>query len=190
MANQPTEPNGSESDNALATRAHHDSAALGELYWRYANPIFQYCYRGSGNRAVAEDLTSTIFLTVVNKIERFQGGNFRSWLFTIARNTLIDLYRTEQRLITLQIKEDAIDPGDSPEAVAFAHEDIHTVRELLAILTNEQRDVVELHLAGLNATEIADVLGKRHDAVRALQSRALARLRAHVRENAIEWSAL
>ncbi|CAN5664546.1 ECF family RNA polymerase sigma factor SbrI [soil metagenome] len=179
-----------ESDAALAIRARKDSDAVGQLYWRCANPIFQYCYRATGNRAIAEDLTSTIFLTVVDKIDRFHGGSFRSWLFTIARHAVIDRARTEQRLVPMPVGHDPADPAHSPEAIVLANDDALTVRELLGVLSEEQREVVQLHLAGLNAAEIADVLGKRHDAIRALQSRALVRLKTFVRENAIQWSAL
>jgi RNA polymerase sigma-70 factor (ECF subfamily) len=179
-----------ESDAALAIRARQEPEAVGQLYWRYANPIFQYCYRATGNRAIAEDLTSTVFLTIVDKIDRFQGGSFRSWLFTIARHAVIDRARTEQKLVPMPVGHDEIDPAHSPEAIVLANDDALTVRELLRVLTDEQREVVQLHLAGLNAVEIADVLGKRHDAIRALQSRALARLKTFVRENAIQWSSL
>lgn len=180
----------SESDATLAIRARREPDAVGELYWRYANLIFQYCYRATGNRAVAEDLTSTIFLTVVGKIDRFHGGSFRSWLFTIARHAVIDRSRAEQKLVPLPVGHDPIDPDRSPESIVLANDEALTVRELLEVLTDEQREVVQLHLAGLNAAEIADVLGKRHDAVRALQARALARLKAFVRDNAIQWSVL
>jgi RNA polymerase sigma-70 factor (ECF subfamily) len=68
----------------------------------------------------------------------------------------------------------------SPEALALATDDARTIQVLLAHLSADQRDLLELRLAGLTDAEIARALGRSHGAVRTSQYRAIARLRALV----------
>jgi RNA polymerase sigma factor (sigma-70 family) len=68
----------------------------------------------------------------------------------------------------------------SPEALALATDDARTIQVLLAHLSADQRDLLELRLAGLTDAEIARSLGRSHGAVRTSQYRAIARLRALV----------
>lgn len=73
-----------------------------------------------------------------------------------------------------------IDPEDgapTPEEIVLAHERRYSVRRLLDHLSPLQREVVELRLAGLTGIEVADALGRNHGAVKAIQFRAIARLR-------------
>lgn len=176
------------SDEALAASARRNPDDMAELYRRYVATVFQFAYRRTGERASAEDLTSQIFLTMVARIDRFNGGSFRAWLFTLARNAAIDRYRALKPSFPLDPEFDVPDESSDPEKFAIIRDEQRTVRELLGRLSPDQRSVVELHLAGLNAPEIGQVLGKRSDAIRALQSRALASLRSMVKANEEIWS--
>jgi RNA polymerase sigma-70 factor (ECF subfamily) len=80
----------------------------------------------------------------------------------------------------------------SPEDVVLQDEDRLSVAGLLAHLTPDQRQIVELRLAGLNGNEIAEVLGRSRGSVDTAQSRAITRLRAvfaHERANGMESEA-
>ena len=69
------------------------------------------------------------------------------------------------------------DAAPSPEELALAADDHRLMHDLLSRLKTEQRELLELRLAGLTDAEIARVLGRSHDAVRKAQSRAIGILR-------------
>lgn len=93
---------------------------------------------------------------------------------------MIDSYRTRATPWPLAAAGEVIDEALTPEEAAVMADQSDRVRRLVASLPPAQRAVVELRLSGLTHREIAEVLGRSHDAVRTLQSRALARLRAVV----------
>lgn len=73
------------------------SEAFNELIDLYANRCFGFFYRLSGSRDTAEDLTSELFVKLVEKIGSWQGSSFDSWLFTIAGNLFKDHLRNQYR---------------------------------------------------------------------------------------------
>ena len=165
------------SDEALARAAVQDREAFAALYRRHVADVYRYCHRRLGTRERAEDATATTFERALAGIATFRRGPFRAWLFTIARNATVDAYRRAPRDVPLIDGFDWPDDAPGPEETAAARDDASWVRGLLAHLTGDQREVVELRLAGLTDQEIGRVLGKRHGAIRTIQHRALKRLR-------------
>jgi len=108
----------------------------------------------------------------------YRGRSFRAWLFSIAHNTVIDLWRRQRPERPLDDAFHTPDTGPSPEEFALAGEARHTLRTYLVQLSPDQRTVVELRLAGLTGAEIAAVLGRSEGAVKLLHFRAINRLRA------------
>jgi len=168
------------SDDDLVAAAKMDRAAFAPLYRRYVDPIFRYCHRRLGSREAAEDATSIVFAKALAALPRYRDGSFRSWLFTIAHNTIVnDLRAAEIRTVRpLETALDLVDGASGPEAIAIGAEDQRTVQRLLARLPAHDRHLLELRLAGLTGAEIAQVLGRSHGAVRVAQFRAIARLRS------------
>ena len=99
-------------------------------------------------------------------------------LNAIAHNVLIDLYRARYGAGPLDDAMELQDQAPSPEDAAIAGERARTVTALLDQLSLEQRQVLELRLAGLTSREIGEVLGKHPNAIDQLQYRAVRRLRA------------
>ncbi|MGI8478178.1 MAG: RNA polymerase sigma factor [Thermomicrobiales bacterium] len=168
-------------DARLVRTAQADPQAFGHLYDRYVGLVYRYCQRRTFDPVAAEDATSQVFLKALAALPRFDpaGGSFRSWLFAIAHNVVADQGRERLRRpqSPLEAAESVVDPAPSPEEEAERGERRLSVVAALALLTGEQRRVVELRLAGLGGPEIAAVLGRSEVAVRAMQRRALLRLR-------------
>jgi RNA polymerase sigma-70 factor (ECF subfamily) len=163
-------------DEALVASAKRNPAAFAPLYQKYVRPIYGYCYQRLGTHELTEDATHQVFVKALAALPRYRADSFRGWLFTIAHNVVADAYRRRPTM-PLDAAWDVPDSGWSPEDAALMADGGHRLQRLLAQLTPDQREVVELRLAGLNGPEIAIVLGRRAGAVRATQLRAYRRLR-------------
>lgn len=136
-----------------------------------------------------DGLTNDVFVQVHRNLRTFDGDDhgFRSWLFTIAHHRMIDDRRRTNRQPAVQrdiTGDDEVGLGDVEED-AFAMLAHDHVRDLVAVLSPDQRDVVLLRIvADLSVEEVARLLGKREGAVKALQHRALAALRRHLDDGA------
>ncbi|MGH2807616.1 MAG: RNA polymerase sigma factor [Actinomycetota bacterium] len=144
-------------------------------------------YLGARGAASPDDLTGDVFLHLVRSIDSFEGdeGSFRSWVFTVAHNRLIDSVRYEKRRPAEPVSDDrlqALGPRypDPAEHVSVSLE-VERARRLIARLTPDQQDVLLLRLFGdLTFEEVAATLGKRVVAVKALQRRGLAALQREI----------
>lgn len=137
-----------------------------------------------------EDVAGEVFLQIFRDLHRFEGGEskFRSWVFTIVHHRVIDARRRANARpctpVELSGLEDAM-PGVSIEDEALLAITTEELEAFLAPLTEEQRSVLLLRVVGgLTLPEVAEALGKQHESVRGLQKRALARMRAAVKDPA------
>jgi RNA polymerase sigma-70 factor (ECF subfamily) len=157
--------------------------AFERLYTSLAGQVASYL---RWHRASDPDgLTNDVFVQVHRNLTTFEGDvhGFRSWLFTIAHHRMIDDRRRANRQPPVQrgiAAEDEVGLGDVEEDAfaVLAHDE---VRDMLAVLSPDQRDVVLLRIvADLSVEDVARMMGKREGAVKALQHRALAALRRHL----------
>ena len=163
---------------ALVAAAMRDRKAFGPLYARYANPIYKYCFAQLSDRQAAEDATSLVFTKALDGLPRFHGGSFRAWLFAIARNVVTDQFRARRFDAPLEAAEAVAAPGATLDDLAADADRDRSLWALLAELTPDQRQVIELRLRGLAGPEVAVVLGRSHAWVKVTQFRAIERLRA------------
>lgn len=157
------------------------AAAQGGAPWAFEriftalSPVVTGYLRAQG-AAEPDDLTSEVFVAVLRNVHRFAGdeAGFRSWVFTIAHRRLLDERRGLARRPTAVALSDGHDlpgPDDVEDAVDRALRD-EWVRAMCDRLAPDQRDVLLLRLVGqLKVDEIAGLLGKSPEAVKALQRR-------------------
>jgi RNA polymerase sigma-70 factor (ECF subfamily) len=157
-----------------------DREAFGKLYQLYLDKIYRFIYfRVDQQKELAEDIAADVFVKAWSKIETFKKqtkGSFQAWLYMIARNTVIDTYREAKKSVRL---EEYIpdEKANHEEKILFALE-IDEAKNAIKKLTQEQQDVLILKFVNdVSNKEIATILGKREDAIRALQYRALKELR-------------
>jgi RNA polymerase sigma-70 factor (ECF subfamily) len=166
------------SEEATQVRlAKRDRQAFAPLYLRYFDRVYAYCYRRLGGPEEAADATSVVFARALASLSSCREEAFRSWLFAIAHNVLIDEYRGRRPSGSLDEASEVIDRGPGPEEIAIEGETKRTVSDLLSALSDDQRQVLELRLAGLTSKEIGQVLDRHPNAVDQLQFRAMTRLR-------------
>lgn len=178
LATTVTDPEGPD-DEQLAARAAHDFGAFTQLYERYLEPVYRYVRSQTRDRATAEDLTAQVFFKALNAAGTFKGeGSYRSWIFTIARNT-VATWRAERKKTLVPIEEITHHPDPAPSAptLAIASEDRALLWKAVARLPDAQREVVRLrYRRDLTIEEIARLTRRSTGAVRVLLHRARVRL--------------
>jgi RNA polymerase sigma-70 factor (ECF subfamily) len=176
------------SDEELARRAQTgDRQALGELYDRHHENIFKFILVRVGHQPLAEDLTGEVFVRMLDGLPRYRamGIPFSAWLYRITRNLLTDHYRKEGRYVMTplgQIEDNDLEQSNPPSAVE-RRLTLERIQRALARLDRLEADVIVLRfLMGLSLKEAAQALEKSVSAIKALQHRGLASLRAALRE--------
>ena len=154
--------------------------ALEELYLLHFDRIYSYLHMNVGNRHDAEDLTTQVFVKMLESIGKFRwrSAPFSAWLFRIAHNLAMDHFRANKRW---QPEEEVPepDPGEGSAAEQEALESIgrQSMLELIQKLSHEQQQVLTLRfLFDLPNADVAAILDKTEGAVKSLQHRALASL--------------
>ncbi len=160
-----------------------NSEAYGQLYELYFTPIFRYIYLRVRDKEKANDLAQTVFLKVFTALPNFKEQNKSplAYFFTVARNAVIDFWRTKKDVGVDDfdaIIERTIDEDASPQKSYEKNENQELIQSALQELTDIQREVITLkYLSELSNKEIAELLGKTEEAVRQLQCRALRSLK-------------
>ena len=155
-----------------------DGWAFDELFRSWNGPLSGFV-RARGVVDV-DGVVNDVFLRAFGAIGSFTGdeSGFRAWLFTIARNRVIDEARRNSRApSTTRLDAAAAVPGGDVAVDAERRFGDDRLVALLALLTDEQREVLTLRfVADLTIDQIAEVTGRRRGAVKQLQRRALRRL--------------
>jgi RNA polymerase sigma-70 factor, ECF subfamily len=157
-----------------------DIEAFARLYACYVERIARYVYFRVTDHELAEDITSRIFLKMLEKLDTYQVGQspIGAWLYRMAHNAIIDHYRTKKIFISLEDVHPAeVRQEDGIEEKLDLQIKSQQLRAALQVLTEEQQRVLILKfIDGLSTQEIALPLSKLPGAVRGLQMRALRRL--------------
>lgn len=153
-------------DAALSDRLRSgDRDALAALYDRYAPLAMGVAMRVVHDRAVAEDVVQDAFVTVWQKIARYDAsrGALKGWLLTVVRNRAIDRLRATRATVDVDAPEaDALlRTGPNPTADdALERVSAEAVHQALVELPDDQRTAIQLaYFEGYTYREIADLTG-------------------------------
>ena len=180
---------GSEFDRVLDEARAGVPSAWRELYRDLAPSVDRYLR--ARWLSAAEDVLGDTMVSVVRSLPTFDGGEnaFRGWAFAIARNHATDDLRRRLRRPSESANHDAlalVGPIGNTEEEAMRSLATARVREVLAGLTDDQREVLLLRLvAGLTIDEIALSLGRRPGAVKMLQARGISAIRRKISTGAV-----
>lgn len=165
-------------EHDVTAASQGDRQAFGRLYDAYVQDIYNFIYYKTHHVETAQDLTSQTFMKALRSMGRFdaQRAAFRTWLYSIARNAVIDHYRRARPTSNI---EDAFDIASDADIERDAHvaQLMQKVQPLLAGLSAEQREIVLLRLwQGKSYREIADIIGKTEGACKVMFSRTMRHL--------------
>lgn len=175
----------------LVSRAQGgDSEAFAALYDRYLDQVYGFVIRKVGDRSLAEDLTSDVFLRALRNISRFswQGVDIGAWLMTIARNRITDHFKSARARLEHPADEIRDEPvsgrEDDPEQAALAGDVGDALHLAMDLLADDHREVLDLRFVqGLSVAETAAAMDRTDGAIKALQYRAVRALAQIIKDN-------
>lgn len=175
-------------DKLIKKAKNGNSEAFGKLYDDHIDQIYRYIFLRINKKSDAEDITQKVFLKAWKNIDSFEIREkvpFSSWLYRIAKNTMIDYYRTDKNHPGIEdVSEREI--GEAPEDHERNVDDeikVRQIKESLDELTENQQNVIIMKfIEELENGEIAEILDKTEVAVRVTQHRALKKLKKIVKE--------
>ncbi len=184
-------PTRNEDDRRLLVRVKNgDQAAFAELYDRYSPLVFSLVVRIVKETAEAEDVLQEIFFTIWNKATLFneEKGSVYTWIVTIARRKAIDRLRSKE-LVNRGERMDEELVGAIPDAAYMANplnaaigtEYEAMLRSAMALLSNQQRTVIELsYYEGYTQEQISKRLNVPLGTVKTRMRQGLMKLRENL----------
>lgn len=151
-----------------------------EIYNQYHDKVQWFLLEKVGDKYLAEDLCSDVFVKVLDKIDSFDESkaSLSTWIFTIARNTLIDYYRG--RKVFEEMPEEIVDTSDIDEEICN-NETLSELANALEKLDERERDIVILrYYSGATLKEIAEKLNISYAYVKILHNKAIGDLKSYM----------
>ena len=158
-----------------------DVEAYGNIYEIYLDRIYSYVFYRVRNDMVTEDITEEIFVKAWSKIKTCRGKEhtFKSWLYRIAHNHIVDTFRKTKKYLSLD-SQDFHTTDNMEERIEIKLEGQQLLAAISALPKPQKEIILLKFVEGLNNKEIGEITGKRQGVVRALQMRALATLRKRI----------
>ena len=166
--------------------------SFNEFYEEYYKKIYNFVYFKTGDAFIAEDLTCVVVEKALMNLKRFDEAksSLNSWVFTIARNSIIDHYRLKSSSET-HFEEgeevlipDKVTPGAEDQLVET--ERAEAIAGLLKTLSEQEREIVILKFwGGLKNIEIAEQMGMKQNNINVIVFRALKKLKSLIDEKNI-----
>ena len=151
------------------------------IYDQYIEKIYRFVLIKVSSDQIAEDITSKVFMKGWESYQKNQNiNNIGAFLYQIARNNVIDHYRSKGRIkmVSSDAILEAIDPSLGVYEKAVLSADIEAVKTAISGLKKEYQDVLIFHyLEDMPAEEIADIMGKPTGTVRVMIHRGLKALK-------------
>ena len=178
-----------DTDLMLAYR-DGDIDCFDELYRRHRTQLYRFIKNSCTTEATAAELFQDVWARVVNGRHGYAGSApFAAWLYRIARNRIIDSYRTANTSplnASEQLDEDSqvvsLQTTLQPDELTELAKREDALAEALATLPTEQREVVLLrHIAGFDLQEIANLVDEKPETVKSRLRYAFAKLRKQLR---------
>lgn len=157
-----------------------DRDAFSEIYKLYYRKVFRYCKFNTNDDSLAQDICQESFVRAWKKIADFEidkpNWSIQAFLFTIARNLIIDRSRSKREFSLehyehLATQEDLYAEFDRTSA-------IHTIRDALSKLDETEQQIIVLrYFEDMDSKEVANILGVKDGALRVRQHRAMEKLK-------------
>jgi RNA polymerase sigma-70 factor (ECF subfamily) len=171
------------SDNALMLKVKEgDLDRLGLLFERYKRPLFGFFYGLSKNAELSEDLVQNVFFRILKYRHVFRGdGDFRTWMFHIARNVNNDHYRKNKfkKVEPVEDWQDRLGAQDAHATDLQQREEQQLLSMAMDRLPDDRKEILLLSkFQEMKYKEIGELLGCTEGTVKVKVFRALQELKA------------
>jgi RNA polymerase sigma-70 factor (ECF subfamily) len=170
-------------DTLIAGLRGLDPQVITEIHAAYFPPVYGYARYRVGDETVAEDLASETFIRLLEAVHAGKGPqtSLRGWLMGTISNLVNDYYRRIYKQTDEPLSEGLPAANSDPVALSEQRVNQEMLRAALSQLTPDQQHVLALRFgSGCTLAETAEILGKKANAVKQLQFRALAALRKQI----------
>ncbi|MFN7152830.1 MAG: RNA polymerase sigma factor [Acidovorax sp.] len=193
-ARVPAAPPSEDADETLMLRyAGGDMGAFDTLYERHELAVWRFVFRSVKVQAVADDLLQDVWFAVARSAGSYEArAKFRTWLFTLAHNRLVDHVRTAKNHTSLDTSDEdersladtlVADSGYGPVRQLQSREQATALIAAVEQLPQEQREAFLLQAEGdLSVQEIAETTGVHFETAKSRLRYARASLRQHLKE--------
>ena len=159
-----------------------DLDKLGLLFERYNRILFAFFYRLGNDRVICEDLIQNVFMRIVKYKKNFKGdGQFKHWMFHIARNVHADHYKANSKLGARESLEDEgsrFSDHDEEMKREESNHNIYLLKKCISMMDQEKQELLTLSkLEGMKYKEIGEILNCTEGAVKVKVFRALKELK-------------
>ena len=172
--------------NLLQSAQRGDKKAIAELYDLHYRAVYNYIFYRVSDQQTAEDLSAEVFIRMLHKLPAYidRGRPLLAWLYTIARNIVIDHHRIAEKQEVVPIKEDILeDRIRKPDQQVQDKQTEDCFKKALKLLPESQRQLLIYRFINEFSTpKIIQLLNKSDRAVRSLQHRALRSLEKKLAE--------
>lgn len=160
-----------------------DREAFGELYDLFSTDIYRFVFMLVREKCEAQDIVSETFVRVWRSILRYEKGNFRAYVFMIARNLAMDALRKRKHAaLPVEDENELGDTQSSPIIDAVKTEEEKLLYTTLMTLSPEYREVISLRfMHGMSTKEVGELLGKSEASIKITQHRAMTKLRERLK---------
>lgn len=172
-----------------------DMNAYGQLYHRYYDTVMGYLHNRVGDRHLAEDLTGETFLRALRRIDSvsYQGRSIGAWLIIIARNLMLDHFKSSRVRLEQPVGDDPMHVADQTIEADPAREVAHNqlgqlLDAAMGQLCASQTQVLRLRFYhDMPIAQVSEMLGSNDGAIKAVQHRAVRNMRRLLPQGTVDY---
>lgn len=163
-----------------------NAVAFELLYKRHKDPLYRFVLRQVSDRALTEEIFQDIWSKVIESRERYEAkAKFTTWLYTIARNRVIDHARSESKksevLISAKNEDTSGEVSDNsfqPDLLLENEKSKHALMQTIALLPATQKEALLLkYEGGFNHAAIAEITGEKEETIKSQVRYALNKIK-------------
>ena len=170
-----------QDENIIKEIKEGHTEKFGELVEKYQDSLFTFIFYSVKEEGTARDILQETFIKALKEINKYkEEGKFKAWLWTIARNKIMDFYRKSSKIVPLE--EETLKQEDETSQKALGQIELSHIKSLIENLPPEQKEVI-LMRQYLSFKEIAAVLDCPLGTVLARLNRAIKKIQKSLGED-------
>lgn len=172
-------------------KTSEDEQLINELYEQYSEPLYRYALLRTGNKEEAKDIIQDTFYKAYRSLHSFQGlAQYKTWLYTITRNTINDYMRKKKRIELLKFRVGNAETPDYllPDELLHVKEDTKVLYLALSRLKKNYQEVIILRkIKEFSTKETSEILGCSEAKVKSTLVRGLQALKNEISKEGLGY---